>query len=89
MEIKEIIIDVVKDHLGLNEVVDETIIFGKGSTLDSLGLVSLIVEIEEKIYEEYKEEIVIASERAMSRTKSPFNNVKNLVEFVKVLCEEK
>ena len=40
--------------------------FGPESSLDSLGLVTLIVEIEQNIEDEFGVEITIADEQAMS-----------------------
>ena len=57
-------------------------IFGPGGTLDSLGLVSFIADLEFRVSEEFGKDIVIASEQAMSRGRSPFRDVPALTEYV-------
>ena len=63
-------------------------IFGPVGVLDSMGLVNLVVALEERILEEFGVPITIADERAMSRTKSPFLNVENLAEYITELLRE-
>ena len=63
-------------------------IFGPDGVLDSMGLVNLVVALEERILEEFAVPITIADERAMSRTKSPFLNVENLAEYITELLRE-
>lgn len=66
----------------------DTILFGKGSNLDSLGLVNLIVATEQIIEEEFGITIILASEKAMSQKNSPFQTVESLVNFILLLLEE-
>ena len=65
-----------------------TILFGKGGQLDSLGLVSLIVEVEQQVEEELGITITLADERAMSQQKSPFMTIQSLSDYVSLLVEE-
>jgi acyl carrier protein len=60
----------------------ETILFGGGSSLDSLGLVNLIVAIEQNIEDKLDINITIADEKAMSQTSSPFKTIESLVEYI-------
>lgn len=60
----------------------ETALFGRGSPLDSLGLVNLIVGVEQGVAEELGAEVSLADERAMSQTSSPFRTVGSLVDYV-------
>ena len=57
-------------------------LFGGESLLDSLGLVSLIVQIEEEIEDKYNLSVVLADEKAMSRRTSPFAKVSYLVDYI-------
>lgn len=59
-----------------------TVLFGRGSKLDSLGLVGLIVEVEQGIAEEFDAEITLADEKAMSQKSSPFRTVDTLVDYI-------
>lgn len=59
-----------------------TELFGPESALDSLGLVNLIVGVEEAINEKYDISINIADERAMSKRNSPFRSVESLTDHI-------
>ena len=65
-----------------------TQLLGRDGKLDSLGLVSFIILLEQRIDEELGKGITLADERAMSRTKSPFRNVENLTDYILELLEE-
>ena len=84
----EIIFNAIKDY---NDEVEEKNIlplsldlelFGKDGRLDSLGLVNLIMCIEEKFEEHTGSSIVIADEKAMSQSNSPFRSVNTLAEYM-------
>lgn len=60
----------------------ESPLFGKEGKLDSLGLVNLILAVEERISNELDLNITLADERAMSRKSSPFMTVQSLVDYV-------
>ena len=66
----------------------DTSLFGPGSPLDSLGLVSLLAIVEERIQTSQKKEIVLASEAVFSRAHSPFRTVGALADFVAELLAE-
>lgn len=57
-------------------------IFGGGAPLDSLGLVNFLADLEYRLGEEFGCEVVLASERAMSREHSPFRDVASLTDYV-------
>ncbi len=59
-----------------------TKLFGSESDLDSLGLVSLIVGIEEAINDKYNISISIADEKAMSQRNSPFRSIETLADYL-------
>jgi acyl carrier protein len=67
----------------------ETVLVGSGGQLDSLGLINLIVAIEQKVEEEYGRTVTLADERAMGREPSPFTTMGALVEYVAGLLREK
>lgn len=66
----------------------DTILFGKGSQLDSFGLVNLIIEIESKIDEAFDKAVTLADEKAMSQMNSPFRTINSLTDYIIKLCEE-
>ncbi len=59
-----------------------TKLFGAGSPIDSLTLVSFIVELESIFSSEYNTEIVLTDDRAMTREKSPFESVDELANYI-------
>ena len=60
----------------------DTVFFGKKGSLDSLGLVNLIVSIESLIDENLGKTITIADEKAMSQNNSPFRSIDSLANYV-------
>jgi acyl carrier protein len=63
-------------------VTESTRLLGRGAVLDSLGLVTLIVDLEERIEQEFGHSVTLASERAMSQASSPFLSVATLTEHI-------
>jgi acyl carrier protein len=66
----------------------DTHLIGRGSVLDSMGLVTLIVDIEQRLEEECDAVLVLADDRAMSMKKSPFRSVQALTDYVYELMQE-
>lgn len=64
------------------EINQETVIVGPSAVLDSIGVVSLIVDIEQKLEMEHDVSVTLASEKAMSQRSSPFRNAGVLAEHV-------
>lgn len=67
----------------------ETRLYGEDSDLDSLELITLIVSLESSICEIYDLQITLADDRALSQEISPFSNVKNLLDYIEILINEK
>ena len=59
-----------------------TPILGNGSGLDSMAVVQLIVDLEGRLQERYGLNWILADERALSRSRSPFRTVGDLTEFI-------
>lgn len=72
----------------LNSVTAETRLYGSKSALDSIALVTLIADIEDKVSSEFGKDIVLADERAMSQRLSPFGRVGTLVDYIEQLLLE-
>lgn len=60
------------------------VLFGAPSPLDSLGLVGLLIDIEEAFQRE-GHAIVLSDERAMSQRRSPFRDVPSLAAYIEQL----
>jgi acyl carrier protein len=77
-----------KDLEQLKNPTEETPLYGSGGTLDSLALVRLAVELEERIGDRLGKDISIVDDRAMSQKRSPFKNVGTFVDYLTLLVEE-
>jgi acyl carrier protein len=63
------------------------VIFGRESPLDSLGLVALLIDIEE-VLASRGVFLTLTNERAMSRSRNPFRSVSSLVAYISGLLDE-
>jgi acyl carrier protein len=66
----------------------ETRLYGAKSSLDSISLVTLIADIEERIGEVFGKDIILADERAMNQRLSPFGRIGTLVDYIEKLLGE-
>lgn len=67
----------------------DTVLFGQNGKLDSLGLINLVVAVEQNIEDEFDIPITLADERAMSQEKNPFRTVESLANYIEILLDEK
>lgn len=78
-------IDQVNLQMAEAEKIEKTLntaLIGESATLDSLGLVNLIVAVEEGVQDTFGETITLANEYAMTSQDSPFKNVQSLVAYI-------
>jgi acyl carrier protein len=66
----------------------DTVLLGANGTLDSLGLVSLLVTVEQRIAADFNVPVTLASEKAFSMRNSPFASIGSLTDYVRTLLEE-
>lgn len=95
---KEALVDMMVDLL--QDVVDdqhedeplqataELPLVGGEAVITSLGLVSFIADVELSLDENYDLEIVLVSEKALSRQRSPFRTVDALADYIVELVGE-
>ncbi|RME30560.1 hypothetical protein D6792_00480 [Candidatus Parcubacteria bacterium] len=67
---------------------ENTLLFGKGALLDSLALVTIVVDLEQRLEEEHGLTLTLADDRAMSQRNSPFRSVGALVDYLEQLIHE-
>jgi len=82
----------------INEILDEggklakspeTVLFGDGALLDSIGLVNFIVTAEGLVQDVVGRTVTLASEKAFSRRQSPFRSIGSLADYIgELLAEE-
>jgi acyl carrier protein len=86
--IQKIMLEAFKDiseQVGVIEILkceDSMKLFGADSTIDSLTLVSLIVDLESKLSEAFLCEISLTDDRAMTREISPFDTFGSLKGYI-------
>ncbi|MAV39347.1 MAG: hypothetical protein CML12_02040 [Puniceicoccaceae bacterium] len=66
---------------------ESTPLFGSRSSLDSMNLVNVITDIEERLSDDYNIHITLANASAMSRTRSPFRRIGTCVDYIMELIE--
>lgn len=71
------------DHIDEN-----TLLFGKGALLDSLALVTMVVDLEQRLEETFSITLTLADDRAMSQRNSPFRSIGALVDYLMQLIDE-
>lgn len=72
------------DELGDKEtpVDEDTSLLGSEGVLDSLGLATVLLDIEDELRNAMDKNVVLASEQALSRSTSPFRKVQALTDYV-------
>ena len=74
--------DLGEDELGLTEeLTAETELFGRDGVLDSMGLVTLVVSLEQAIEDRFNVHASLADEKALSEARSPFRTVATLADY--------
>jgi len=59
----------------------DTPLFGEEGLLDSMGLVSLIIAVEQAIEERMDAQVSLADEKALSQANSPYRSIDSLAEY--------
>lgn len=70
------------------EISDRTPLFGSNATLDSLALVSVIVDVEGDVSSTLGRNISLTDDRAMTQEISPFDDVQTLLNYIMLLVDE-
>ena len=93
IEIKEIVLTNVRELVDTFDEKDQfsidenTVLFGEDSSIDSLSLVSIIVDLETYFTDEGFE-LSLTDDQAMTREISPFDSVQNLVDYIDELINQ-
>jgi acyl carrier protein len=81
----------INDELDDDEKIDvspQTRLFGSDAVLDSLSLVSVIVDVEAAVADASGRDVVLTDDRAMSEEVSPFTDVGTLTAYILMLLSE-
>ena len=63
-------------------------LYGAAGKLESLDFITFITKIEENINAEFGTDITIANENLLSKQKSPFANLRTLIEYLGELVKK-
>lgn len=94
-DVMDLIVTTLRDLLASDPakaslpIEESTRLYGPEGLLDSLRLVSLVLDLEQEINDRLDTAITIADSRAMSQQRSPFRSVGSLADYiVRLLAEE-
>jgi acyl carrier protein len=87
-DIKTLIVGILRelDEQGVVELDGEepdadTELFGAEGLLDSVGLVALVVAVEERLADDLGMDVSLADEKALSQRQSPYRTVSSLAAY--------
>ena len=85
-EVVDLIIDTARelgeDELSVDvEMTGDTELFGENGVLDSMGLVTLVVAVEQAIEDRFDRSVALADEKALSQANSPYRTVTTLADY--------
>jgi len=67
---------------------EATALYGAHGQIDSMGLVSIIVDVEQGIERELGIHVTLVSDTAMSARRSPFATIGSMADYALTLCTE-
>jgi len=84
-KVEKIVFSIISSNtedLNIGIINSDTLLLSEGSDIDSMTIVSIVVDLESKLSDVFQKEISLSDEKAMTREKSPFKNIKNLIEYI-------
>ena len=84
-------VDELNEQLPKEERLEKSVdtpLFGDGGRLDSLGLVSLVTTLEQKIEENFGVTATLLEDIADLEDENPFRNIKSLAVYVTSIMEK-
>ena len=83
----DIVLSTLRDAVDQNggdpaSVTEETVIVGPEAVIDSIGVVSLIVDIEQRLEMDHQVSVTLANDRAMSQRNSPLRTPAVLADHI-------
>jgi acyl carrier protein len=76
------------DQSAPDDLGEDTALVGRNAILDSLGFVTLIVDLEQRLEEGHNVSLILTNDRAMSQKNSPFRTVQSLSDYILDLLAE-
>lgn len=86
-EVENVVVEVVRDICNERGIESptldcDTILIGSEALVDSVGLVTIVMEIEERLSEDFAVEVSLTSDKAMSRERSPLRTIGSIRDYV-------
>ena len=84
-KVEEIVFNIIRNNtedLNIGSLNYDTFLLSEGSAIDSMTIVSIVVDLESELTDAFQKEISLSDDKAMSRKISPYDNVKNLIEYI-------
>uniref|UniRef100_UPI00404B869E hypothetical protein n=1 Tax=Flavobacterium sp. TaxID=239 RepID=UPI00404B869E len=84
-KVEEIVFNIIRNNtedLNIGSLNYDTLLLSEGSAIDSMTIVSIVVDLESELTDAFQKEISLSDDNAMSRKISPYDNVKNLIEYI-------
>jgi acyl carrier protein len=85
-------IDELNGQLPKEEKIDKSIdaaLFGSDGKLDSLGLISLVTTVEQRIEENFEVMVTLLQDTEVLENENPFKTIKTLSDYVTAVLEKK
>lgn len=70
------------EYESLNDVQEDTPVFGGDDGIDSLSLVALVVNLEREVEGRFGKRVVLTDEKAMSMRNSPYRSAGSLADLI-------
>ena len=77
-----------EDRIPVESGIDTPLFGGDGGVLNSMGLITLIVAVEQSVEDEFDTALVLANEKAMSMKNSPFQTIGTLADYIVSVLKE-
>jgi acyl carrier protein len=91
-QVKSLLMECLRDYADQSGIVapveENTPLIGPGAAVDSLGLVMVVTGFESRLNQTFDASLVLASEAAMSLSRSPFRSVAALSDYAVELLRQ-
>lgn len=78
----------IKNPIPVEKGVNAPLFGGDDGVLNSLGLVTLIMAVEQAVEDAFETPVILANEKAMSMKNSPFRTIGSLTDYIITLLKD-
>ncbi len=71
-----------EDRIPVEAGINTPLFGGDDGVLNSIGLVTLVVAVEQAVEDEFNTALILANEKAMSMQNSPFQTIGTLADYI-------